>query len=80
MHLIVETFVLTRLDQVDFDLMCNNAILYNAPSTVYCKEAKRLLAVGEQLQKKIKELGKQQFHHNNVCSSSSTLHCGNRCP
>ena len=32
--------------QKDFMLMCNNAMVYNRPETVYYKEAKRLLHLG----------------------------------
>lgn len=35
----------------DFKLMCNNAILYNNPETVYHKSAKKLLHVGTKLLK-----------------------------
>ncbi|XP_072021522.1 LOW QUALITY PROTEIN: bromodomain-containing protein 7-like [Amphiura filiformis] len=36
----------------DFNLMCNNATIYNGPDTIYYKAAKKLLAVGAKIMKK----------------------------
>lgn len=41
----------------DFMLMCNNAMTYNRPETVYYKEAKRLLLLGA------KQLSKEKLLH-----------------
>ncbi|XP_048762024.1 bromodomain-containing protein 7-like [Ostrea edulis] len=38
----------------DFVLMCNNAMTYNRPETIYYREAKRLLSVGMKLMSKEK--------------------------
>lgn len=38
----------------DFILMCNNAMTYNAPETVYYASAKRLLTTGLQLIAKVR--------------------------
>ena len=35
--------------QDDFYLMCNNAMVYNAPETIYYKAAKKLLQTGVKL-------------------------------
>ena len=37
----------------DFILMCNNAMTYNAPETVYYASAKRLLTTGLQIIAKV---------------------------
>ncbi|KAK3758538.1 hypothetical protein RRG08_058806 [Elysia crispata] len=41
----------------DFILMCNNAMTYNRPETIYYKEAKRLLHLG------IRQLSKEKLLH-----------------
>ncbi|KAH9502628.1 Bromodomain containing protein 7 [Bulinus truncatus] len=41
----------------DFILMCNNAMTYNRPDTIYYKEAKRLLHIG------IRQLSKEKLLH-----------------
>ncbi|XP_055955506.1 bromodomain-containing protein 7 isoform X2 [Patella vulgata] len=41
----------------DFVLMCNNAMTYNRPETIYYKEAKRLLFIG------VKQLSKEKLLH-----------------
>ncbi|KAK3085828.1 hypothetical protein FSP39_009255, partial [Pinctada imbricata] len=41
----------------DFVLMCNNAMTYNRPETIYYKEAKRLIHVG------IKQMSKDKLIH-----------------
>ena len=35
--------------QEDFNLMCNNAMVYNAPETIYYKAAKKLVLSGSKL-------------------------------
>ena len=43
-------FVFLFLDlQDDFFLMCNNAMVYNAPETIYYKAAKKLVQSGSKL-------------------------------
>ena len=39
--------------QDDFELMCNNAMTYNTPDTVYYGSAKRLLTFGVKLIAKV---------------------------
>lgn len=41
------------VEQSDFILMCNNAMTYNAPETVYYATAKRLLSSGLQIIAKV---------------------------
>eukprot|EP01102_Stenamoeba_stenopodia_P006550 TRINITY_DN1805_c0_g1_i4.p1 TRINITY_DN1805_c0_g1~~TRINITY_DN1805_c0_g1_i4.p1 ORF type:complete len:1156 (-),score=329.34 TRINITY_DN1805_c0_g1_i4:124-3591(-) len=65
-----EYYATVQMFWTDFELMCNNAILYNAPSTVYCKEARRLLSLGQQLQKQIKELGYNSIFENDAVTVS----------
>lgn len=45
------------LFQKDFMLMCNNAMTYNRPETVYYKEAKRLLHIGIKQLSKVSNAG-----------------------
>ena len=39
--------------QNDYVLMCNNAMTYNRPETIYYKEAKRLLQSGLKMMSKV---------------------------
>ena len=48
-RIVIVCFVL----QADFILMCNNAMTYNAPETVYYVTAKRLLSSGLQIIAKV---------------------------
>lgn len=40
--------------QADFKLMCDNAMVYNRPETVYYKAAKKLLHTGFKMMSKVK--------------------------
>lgn len=39
--------------QADFKLMCDNAMVYNRPETVYYKAAKKLLHTGFKMMSKV---------------------------
>lgn len=39
--------------QADFKLMCDNAMIYNRPETVYYKAAKKLLHTGFKMMSKV---------------------------
>lgn len=41
--------------QADFKLMCDNAMVYNRPETVYYKAAKKLLHTGFKMMSKVRE-------------------------
>lgn len=42
--------------QADFKLMCDNAMVYNRPETVYYKAAKKLLHTGFKMMSKVSEI------------------------
>lgn len=44
---------LLPLLQADFKLMCDNAMVYNRPETVYYKAAKKLLHTGFKMMSKV---------------------------
>lgn len=58
MSLKVEKGEYTSLEQLksDFVLMCNNAMLYNGPETIYYKSADKMLSIG------LKMLSKDKLH------------------
>lgn len=39
-------FLIIFLKQIDFKIMCENAMIYNKPDTIYYKAAKKLLHSG----------------------------------
>ena len=45
--------LLSLVLQKDFVLMCNNAMHYNRPETIYYKEAKKLLHIGMKAMSKV---------------------------
>jgi bromodomain-containing protein 7/9 len=51
----------------DFELMCNNAMKYNRPDTIYWQAAKKLLATGNKL-----------MHKDKLISSRRTVECFSR--
>ena len=53
-HLLLSLcLIMTVYFQTDFVLMCNNAMTYNRPDTIYYKEAKRLLQSAMKLMSKV---------------------------
>lgn len=46
-------FTFVSRPQADFKLMCDNAMLYNRPETVYYKAAKKLLHTGFKMMSKV---------------------------
>lgn len=42
--------------QADFKLMCDNAMTYNRPDTVYYKLAKKILHTGFKMMSKVRQL------------------------
>ena len=63
--------------QDDFYLMCNNAMVYNAPETIYYKAAKKLLQTGSKLLSPVSFLTLWKFFFHNYCQimliNTSTL-------
>jgi len=59
-HLAKEFRILTVLLfcilQADFKLMCDNAMTYNRPDTVYYKLAKKILHTGFKMMSKVRDL------------------------
>ena len=55
--------------RADFELMCENAMKYNRPETIYWQAAKKLLAIGTKLMNKEKLLG---FRRSLECFSRLT--------
>lgn len=49
-------FVLFCILQADFKLMCDNAMTYNRPDTVYYKLAKKILHTGFKMMSKVRDL------------------------
>lgn len=46
--------------QADFKLMCDNAMTYNRPDTVYYKLAKKILHTGFKMMSKVRDLLKKK--------------------
>lgn len=49
--------------QADFKLMCDNAMTYNRPDTVYYKLAKKILHTGFKMMSKVRDLLKTKQKH-----------------
>lgn len=47
---------MVSLFQADFKLMCDNAMTYNRPDTVYYKLAKKILHAGFKMMSKVRGL------------------------
>lgn len=50
------TVLLFCIFQADFKLMCDNAMTYNRPDTVYYKLAKKILHTGFKMMSKVRDL------------------------
>lgn len=50
------TVLLFCVLQADFKLMCDNAMTYNRPDTVYYKLAKKILHTGFKMMSKVRDL------------------------
>lgn len=50
------TVLLFCILQADFKLMCDNAMTYNRPDTVYYKLAKKILHTGFKMMSKVRDL------------------------
>lgn len=50
------TVLLSCILQADFKLMCDNAMTYNRPDTVYYKLAKKILHTGFKMMSKVRDL------------------------
>lgn len=48
-------------EQDNFKLMCNNAMIYNKPDTVYYKAAKKLLHSGMKILSQVTKSSKQNI-------------------
>lgn len=56
-RVLVNIFICTPVNlQADFKLMCDNAMVYNRPETVYYKAAKKLLHTGFKMMSKVSEI------------------------
>ena len=53
--------------QDDFYLMCNNAMVYNAPETIYYKAAKKLLQTGSKLLSPVSFFNIMELFLHNYC-------------
>ena len=57
--------------QDDFVLMCNNAMTYNGPETVYYAAAKNLLTVGIKIIAKVHSMQKAIVSMQGCCKTST---------
>lgn len=71
----ISTVLLFCILQADFKLMCDNAMTYNRPDTVYYKLAKKILHTGFKMMSKVRELLKTKSRN----SSGGWGWCGVVC-
>lgn len=57
------------LFQADFKLMCDNAMTYNRPDTVYYKLAKKILHAGFKMMSKVRDPLRVSSHRNEFSSA-----------